>query len=207
MIAILDYDMGNIKSIKNILHKIGEDNVVISNNRKDIDESDGIILPGVGAYDTGMINLKKYDLVDLIIDKAVNKKTPILGICLGMQLLGRGSEEGNEDGLGLIPFDNLHFEMQDYKVPHMGWDKVVIKDFQNGLTASLDKEQRFYFVHSYYAKCDKEDNIMMTCEYGIEFAAAVIKENVMGVQFHPEKSHKYGMRLLSNFVRICENVY
>lgn len=207
MIAILDYDMGNIKSIKNILHKIGEDNVVISNNRKDIDESNGIILPGVGAYDTGMINLKKYDLVDLIIDKAVNKKTPILGICLGMQLLGRGSEEGNEDGLGLIPFDNLHFEMQDYKVPHMGWDKVVIKDFQNGLTASLDKEQRFYFVHSYYAKCDKEDNIMMTCEYGIEFAAAVIKENVMGVQFHPEKSHKYGMRLLSNFVRICENVY
>lgn len=207
MIAILDYDMGNIKSIKNILHKIGEDNVVISNNRKDIDESDGIILPGVGAYDTGMINLKKYDLVDLIIDKAVNKKTPILGICLGMQLLGRGSEEGNENGLGLIPFDNLHFEMQDYKVPHMGWDKVVIKDFQNGLTASLDKEQRFYFVHSYYAKCDKEDNIMMTCEYGIEFAAAVIKENVMGVQFHPEKSHKYGMRLLSNFVRICENVY
>lgn len=207
MIAILDYDMGNIKSIKNILHKIGEDNVVISNNRKDIDESDGIILPGVGAYDTGMINLKKYDLVDLIIDKAVNKKTPILGICLGMQLLGRGSEEGNEDGLGLIPFDNLHFEMQDYKVPHMGWDKVVIKDFQNGLTASLDKEQRFYFVHSYYAKCDKEENIMMTCEYGIEFAAAVIKENVMGVQFHPEKSHKYGMRLLSNFVRICENVY
>lgn len=207
MIAILDYDMGNIKSIKNILHKIGEDNVVISNNRKDIDESDGIILPGVGAYDTGMINLKKYDLVDLIIDKAVNKKTPILGICLGMQLLGRGSEEGNEDGLGLIPFDNLHFEMQDYKVPHMGWDKVVIKDFQNGLTASLDKEQRFYFVHSYYAKCDREDNIMMKCEYGIEFAAAVIKENVMGVQFHPEKSHKYGMRLLSNFVRICENVY
>lgn len=207
MIAILDYDMGNIKSIKNILHKIGEDNVVISNNRKDIDESNGIILPGVGAYDTGMINLKKYDLVDLIIDKAVNKKTPILGICLGMQLLGRGSEEGNEDGLGLLPFDNLHFEMQDYKVPHMGWDKVVIKDFQNGLTASLDKEQRFYFVHSYYAKCDKEDNIMMTCEYGIEFAAAVIKENVMGVQFHPEKSHKYGMRLLSNFVRICENVY
>lgn len=207
MIAILDYDMGNIKSIKNILHKIGEDNVVISNNRKDIDESDGIILPGVGAYDTGMINLKKYDLVDLIIDKAVNKKTPILGICLGMQLLGRGSEEGNENGLGLIPFDNLHFEMQDYKVPHMGWDKVVIKDFQNGLTASLDKEQRFYFVHSYYAKCDKEENIMMTCEYGIEFAAAVIKENVMGVQFHPEKSHKYGMRLLSNFVRICENVY
>lgn len=207
MIAILDYDMGNIKSIKNILHKIGEDNVVISNNRKDIDESNGIILPGVGAYDTGMINLKKYDLVDLIIDKAVNKKTPILGICLGMQLLGRGSEEGNENGLGLIPFDNLHFEMQDYKVPHMGWDKVVIKDFQNGLTASLDKEQRFYFVHSYYAKCDKEDNIMMTCEYGIEFAAAVIKENVMGVQFHPEKSHKYGMRLLSNFVRICENVY
>lgn len=203
MIAIVNYGLGNLGSISNMLKAIGEKSL-ISSNRDDIEKADGIILPGVGAFDAGMTKLKEMELIDVIKEQALDKKKPILGICLGMQLLGRRSEEGNSEGLNLIPFDNIRFRLADtnLKVPHMGWDIVEFKQ-QNLLTDSLKGGQRYYFVHSYHAECDFAENILMTCDYGYEFAAAVVKDNIMGVQFHPEKSHDFGMALLKNYVKIC----
>lgn len=203
MIAIVNYGLGNLGSISNMLKVIGEKSL-ISSNRDDIEKADGIILPGVGAFDAGMDKLKEMKLIDVIKEQALDKKKPILGICLGMQLLGRRSEEGNSEGLNLIPFDNIRFRLADtnLKVPHMGWDIVEFKQ-QTPLIDNLNERQRYYFVHSYHAKCDSTENILMTCDYGYEFAAAVVKDNIMGVQFHPEKSHDFGMALLKNYVKIC----
>lgn len=190
MIVILDYDMGNVGSIKNILHAIGEDDVTISRDHLAIKNADRLILPGVGAFDKGMENLEKYDLIDLIKEHAGDGK-PLLGICLGMQLLGKSSEEGIRAGLSLIPFSCKKFiPTPDLKVPHMGWNYIVGTD------------ERYYFVHSYYAVCEDESNVFMECEYGHRFVAAVKKDNIMGVQFHPEKSHKYGMNLLKRFLAL-----
>ena len=204
MIVILDYDMGNVGSIQNILYRAGQKDVKISRQEDDIAKADKLIIPGVGAFDSGMNNLKKYNLVELIQNMAMKEKKPILGICLGMQLLGRRSEEGNVDGLGLIPFDNIRFKVNaEYKVPHMGWNYINIVNKDSAIVKNLKKQQRYYFVHSYHAKCDKQDNILMTCEYGYLFPAAVVKDNIYGVQFHPEKSHQFGLQLLKNFAEEC----
>lgn len=203
MIAIVDYGLGNLGSISNMLKVIGEKSV-ITHDRFKIERADKIILPGVGAFDAGMRNLEERNLTDFICEQA-EKGKPILGICLGMQLLGRKSEEGSYNGLGLIPFDNIRFRIPegiDLKVPHMGWDIVAFKQ-ESPLLEGIEGRQRYYFVHSYHAKCDSEDNILMTCDYGYEFCAAVVKNNIYGVQFHPEKSHDFGMRLLENFARRC----
>ncbi len=204
MIDIIDYDMGNLASIKNMLHKIGCNDVIISREKEDILGADKLILPGVGAFEQGVKNLKRFDLFDAIKEAVERRRTPILGICLGMQLLGRKSEEGNPiDGLSLIPFDTIRFRLNpEYKIPHMGWNDVKIAKC-NALVQGLDEGiQRFYFVHSYHAKCDDESDILMTCNYGYDFAAAVSRGNVYGVQFHPEKSHMYGMNLLKNYVEM-----
>ena len=202
MIAIIDYGLGNLGSISNMLKVIGE-KTRITGSPQIIKESDGIILPGVGAFEAGMSRLNEYGLADVIKEEAQSGK-PILGICLGMQLLGRKSEERNLPGLSLIPFDckKFNFNNSDLKVPHMGWDVVEFKR-KHPILDNLNGRQRYYFVHSYYAICDSVDNILMTCEYGMEFAAAVVKDNVIGVQFHPEKSHDFGMSLLTNFVGMC----
>lgn len=202
MIVIVDYDMGNLASIKNMLHKIGVDSAVISRDFKDIECAEKIILPGVGAFDQGIQNLKKYSLDEAIKSSVLNYNRPILGICLGMQLLGDGSEEGNMPGLGLIPFHSIRFKFDtnEYKIPHMGWDEVTIKKNDPIVSDMYEELQRFYFVHSYHAVCDYEDDILMTCNYGYEFVAAVSKGNVYGFQFHPEKSHKYGMQLFRNYL-------
>ena len=202
MIAIIDYGLGNLGSISNMLKVIGE-KTRITGSPQIIKESDGIILPGVGAFEAGMSRLNEYGLADVIKEEAQSGK-PILGICLGMQLLGRKSEEGNLPGLSLIPFEckKFNFNNSDLKVPHMGWDVVEFKR-KHPILDNLNGRQGYYFVHSYYAICDSVDNILMTCEYGMEFAAAVVKDNVIGVQFHPEKSHDFGMSLLTNFVGMC----
>ncbi len=200
MIAILDYGLGNLGSIANMLKVIGEKSK-ITNKADEVKTADGIILPGVGSFDTGMQKLNELGLTEIIND-CVTNGIPILGICLGMQLLGRKSEEGLLPGLDLIPFECRKFkffEDSSLKIPHMGWDIVDIKQ-RNPLVDNLNGTQRYYFVHSYHAVCDSEKNILMTCDYGYEFAAAVIKDNIMGVQFHPEKSHDFGLNLLTNFV-------
>lgn len=205
MIAILDYGMGNVGSILNMLKKIGAD-AEITGNFQAIDKADKLILPGVGSFDTGMTKLKEMNLVSIICEHAMIKKKPILGICLGMQIMGRRSEEGKEKGLGLIPFDNVKFSFPDkseLKIPHMGWDKVSMYNTESPLLYNLDNQQRYYFVHSYHANCDKEDNILMKCDYGYEFVSAVSDGNIYGVQFHPEKSHRFGMALLENFAWRC----
>ena len=138
------------------------------------------------------------------LDRAVAQGVPLLGICLGMQMLGRRSEEGPGEGLGYLPFDLKRFRLQDQpelKVPHMGWDYVTVERPQDPLVAGLEAEPRFYFVHSYRAVCDDPADVLMTCDYGSPFPAAVGRGNVWGTQFHPEKSHRFGMCLIRNFVK------
>lgn len=204
MVGIINYGLGNLGSIQNMLKVIGEKSI-ISSNPEELDKCDRYILPGVGAFDAGMKKLNESGLTEYIKEKANKEKKPILGICLGMQLLGRKSEEGTLPGLGLIPFDNIRFRLDDtdLKVPHMGWDIVDFKQDIPLLRGLERGTQRYYFVHSYHAQCDSEENVLMTCDYGYEFAASVVKDNIMGVQFHPEKSHDFGMALLRNFVKEC----
>ncbi|MEL7655368.1 MAG: imidazole glycerol phosphate synthase subunit HisH [Bacillota bacterium] len=200
MIAVIDYGMGNVGSIINMLRKIGVDSI-LTDDEKMINEADKLILPGVGAFDKGMQNLNDRRLSDVIKKNAIQLGKPLLGICLGMQLLGRKSEEGNLAGLDLIPFDNKRFSFNadnPLKIPHMGWD-LIIPAREDPLLEGLDQRQRYYFVHSYHAVCDSRKNILMECDYGYTFTAAVQSSNIYGVQFHPEKSHKYGMALLENF--------
>ncbi len=203
MVAIIDYGLGNLGSIANMLKVIGEKSVITS-DKTEIEAADKIILPGVGAFDAGMTRLQEAGLVEILKTQALEVKKPVLGICLGMQLLGRKSEEGSLPGLGLIPFDNLRFRLDDtkLKVPHMGWDIVTFQQ-KNPLLEGLSGTQRYYFVHSFHAKCDSKDHVLMTCDYGYEFSAAVVSGNIYGVQFHPEKSHDFGMALLTNFVQRC----
>ena len=203
MVGIINYGLGNLGSIQNMLKVIGEKSV-ISERIEELDKCDRYILPGVGAFDAGMAKLNESNLVGFIKEKTLVEHKPLLGICLGMQLLGRKSEEGSLPGLELIPFENIRFRLDnsDLKVPHMGWDVVDFKQ-ATPLLKDLHGTQRYYFVHSYHALCDKEENVLMTCNYGYEFAAAVVKDNIMGVQFHPEKSHDFGMALLNNFVKEC----
>jgi glutamine amidotransferase len=204
MIAILDYGLGNLGSIANMLKVIGEKSKITS-NIDEIKASDGLILPGVGAFDAGMQKLNETGLAQVIRDFAKSGK-PILGICLGMQLLGKRSEEGNLPGLGLIPFECARFNFPketELKIPHMGWDIVDVKQ-THALVNNLQGVQRYYFVHSYHAVCENAENVLMTCDYGYEFAASVVKENVMGVQFHPEKSHDFGLALFKNFVAMSK---
>lgn len=201
MVGIINYGLGNLGSIQNMLKVIGEKSI-ISTDASELEKCDKYILPGVGAFDAGMTSLNNSGLAEFVKRKTLIEKKPLLGICLGMQLLGRKSEEGIMPGLELIPFDNIRFRLKDseLKVPHMGWDIVEFKQ-DNPLINNLEGIQRYYFVHSYHAVCDKEENVLMACDYGYEFACAVVKDNIMGVQFHPEKSHDFGMALLTNFVK------
>lgn len=177
MIAIVDYGMGNIGSILNMLLFLGEE-AIITDDPEKIMLSDKLILPGVGSFDQGIINLKQKHLFDVILEYSKVYRKPILGICLGMQLLGISSEEGNLGGLGLIKFVNKRFsfkEDSDLKVPHMGWNNVEINDLYSPLIANLTKSPRYYFVHSYYADEIENSEVLLYCDYGIKFAASVKK--------------------------------
>lgn len=203
MIAVIDYGIGNVGSIINMFYKIGVPSI-LTNDIEQIEKADKLILPGVGAFDNGMQRLNESGLADAIKKHALKNQKPLLGICLGMQMLGRKSEEGKENGLGLVPFDNKRFVFEGnthLKIPHMGWDIAITTEKHDQLVTGLTPIQRYYFVHSYHAVCDSEDNVLMKCEYGYSFTAAVKKANIYGVQFHPEKSHMFGMALLENFAR------
>lgn len=200
MITIIDYGMGNLGSISNMIKKVGG-NCRFVNSKKDIESSEKIILPGVGSFDQAIKNLKSLELIDPIKESA-QKGIPILGICLGMQLLADSSEEGYLPGLGLINGRVIKFKDDiGVKIPHMGWNLVNYND-KSFLFNDFNtfEETRFYFVHSYYFNCQLESNIASTTNYSLQFASSIINNNIFGVQFHPEKSHKYGAKLLKNFI-------
>ena len=198
MITIIDYGMGNIGSIVNMLKKLGIKSQT-TNSPSELLSAEKIILPGVGAFDNAMLKLNDLGFSEVIRQKA-EEGTPILGICLGMQLLGTYSEEGAIPGLNLIPAQIRKFQiLGKLRVPHMGWNRVHEQD--KVLYKELE-ENKFYFVHSYYFDADDEKDIAGTTDYGIRFTSSVRRKNVFGAQFHPEKSHKYGMQLLRNFCAI-----
>ena len=204
MITIVDYGLGNLGSILNMLKKIGV-KAQISGQVQDIEKADKIILPGVGAFDNGMHELKERGLIEVLNWKALEQKTPTLGICLGMQLLGKSSEEGTLQGLGWIDAHTHKFSFENMntalKIPHMGWNLATpLKESK--LMAEMYDQPRFYFVHSYFFKCKNQEDVLLDSNYGLHFTSGVERENIMGVQFHPEKSHKFGMKLLSNFADI-----
>lgn len=203
MIAIINYGMGNLGSVSNMLKKIGFDSIITS-NEKEILRADKIILPGVGSFDTAIKKIDSLGLRDIIKEAAMNSKIPTLGICLGMQLLMESSEEGELDGLGLIKGKTLSFKNRisaNLKIPHMGWNSVK-KSNECIISDGFENEMRFYFVHSYFVKVRDSQNSVLQCEYGLNFDAAINYRNIFGVQFHPEKSHKFGMQILKNFSNI-----
>lgn len=204
MVGIIDYGAGNLGSIQNMLKKIGERACCIR-QPQELAGVDKLILPGVGAFDFGMSQLRESGMEEALRTEILLKKKPLLGICLGMQMLGKGSAEGNLPGLGYLDFHCEKFPTgnPDLRVPHMGWDRVTLHDLSSPLTKALPEKPRFYFVHSYYAICRHPEDVLLSCDYGVNFAAAVHRENVWGTQFHPEKSHQFGMALLRNFVKEC----
>lgn len=200
MISILSYGCGNISSIANMLRVLNIETRVIETSEQ-ILEAGKLILPGVGAFDYGMARLHEAGLVDALNEVACHKQIPVLGICLGMQLMCRMSEEGTRPGLGWIDAEVKRFtfpEQQNLKVPHMGWNNLKISR-ENPVVVPEDERQRFYFVHSYFVGCNDDDDVLATAHYGHDFVAAFNKGNLFGVQFHPEKSHRYGLALMKRF--------
>lgn len=201
MIAIVDYGMGNLGSVLNMFKKLGVSATITADTDK-IYHAPKVLLPGVGAFDSAMQRINQMGLKEVLDYKALKEKVPVLGICLGMQLLTERSEEGNLSGLGWIKGQTFSFKnhIEPYlKIPHMGWNVADIK-ISCPLTIGYEGEIRFYFVHSYFVHAP--ENSMMKTHYGIDFDSAVIKDNIFGAQFHPEKSHKFGMRLFKNFAII-----
>jgi glutamine amidotransferase len=201
MVIIIDYNIGNLLSVQNMFKYLGV-NSRISNSIEDIRNADKLVLPGVGHFKTGMENLIHSNLLETLSEEVLIKKKPILGICLGMQLMTKHSEEGDCNGLSWLDATTRKFQIIDtLKVPHMGWNDVHYKK-DSKLTEDFSADPRYYFVHSYHVQCNQEADVLGTTNYGYEFVAAFEHENIYGVQFHPEKSHKYGMELLRNFNKI-----
>ena len=202
MIAIIDYNIGNINSVLNMLMRIGVACRVAS-CPQDVEQADSIILPGNGAFDACMQNLRLSGLIPVIERQVLVLGKPLLGICVGAQMLGQGSAEGNEPGLGWIDMKVERFPMiPNLRIPHMGWSNVIPYQKQNILAKNLATDARFYFVHSYYMVPKNSKDILFQANYGIDFAAGVAHGNIMGVQFHPEKSHRFGKDLLATFAKV-----
>lgn len=198
MIAIVDYGMGNLGSIQNMFKRIGAAAQVTS-DADVLARASKILLPGVGAFDSAMQRINDSGLREVLDRKALHERVPTLGICLGMQLLTRGSDEGQLPGLGWLGATTRRFPtIAGLKVPHMGWN-LVTPIQPSPLTAGLPAESRFYFVHSYCVQVDDERDSVLKTHYGVTFDAAVAHGNIYGAQFHPEKSHRFGMQLLANF--------
>ncbi len=204
MIAIVDYGMGNLGSILNMLKKVGA-TAVITSDPAELQRADKVILPGVGAFDHAMKNLAERGLIPILNSLALDKKIPVFGVCLGMQLLSERSEEGTLPGLGWIKASTKRFafgpENQKLKIPHMGWNEVSFPR-ASPLFQNFPTEPRFYFVHSYHVVCDDPLDIAATATYGIPFTAAVQHGNIFGAQFHPDKSHTFGMAVYRNFSQL-----
>ena len=203
MIGIIDYGLGNISAFENIYRNLGIESIRI-NNQSLFKKINKLILPGVGAFDNAMIKLNKSGLLDDLNEYVINKGVPILGVCVGMQMMACSSEEGKEKGLGWLPsgkvvkFKDNYFDMKTH-TPHMGWNSICIKS--NDKIFNDLNDQYFYFLHSYYLKLEnyEERNILCTTKYGIEFISAIKHDNIFATQFHPEKSHISGITILKNF--------
>jgi glutamine amidotransferase len=203
MVVIIDYGMGNVNSIANMLRKAGVE-AVISSSANVIERGEKLILPGVGAFDKAMTNLENMGIIPLLRNMVLDRHVPIMGICLGLQLFANTSQEGVLPGLGWINGDVKKFRFEpnfdNLKVPHMGWNYIGLKK-PSLLFDGLEENSRFYFVHSYHIVCQDVNDELTQTNYGCNFTSAIQRDNIIGVQFHPEKSHRFGLNLLKNFVR------
>ena len=202
-IVIVDYGTGNLNSVHKSLDRLGVDSI-ISSDPNDIDSADKLILPGVGHFGNAMANLRELNLLDALHEAVLVKQKPILGICLGMELMANRSEEGNAAGLGWIDAEMIRFNISNkkrYKVPHIGWNKIWIKK-NSLLMKNVSESSEFYFVHSYHLKINNQSDILNETQYELIYPSAIEKDNIFGVQYHPEKSHDAGEQLLRNFVEI-----
>jgi len=202
-IAILDYGMGNIKSVERKIQQLGAEPIVTNDHSKII-SADKIILPGVGHFGKAMENLEKNNLIDSLNEAVLVNKAPILGICLGMQLLTEYSQEGERNGLGWVKATVQKFNVKDtlrHKVPHTGWNQVTTLK-ESPLMFKITKDSEFYFVHEYHIVCEDKQDVLNETLYEYSFVSAFQKENIFGVQYHPEKSHDVGLQLFKNFINL-----
>lgn len=200
-IIIIDYGMGNLRSVQKKFIRVNA-NIEISDNPSIISKADKLVLPGVGHFANGVAKLKEYGIWDTLNRKVLVDKTPVLGICLGMQLMAKHSEEGDVQGLAWFDADIIKFRVKDqlkYKVPHMGWNNAVINK-ETELFKGVSEDAMFYFVHSFHIKCRDSVDILTTTEYEYAFTSSIQKDNIYGTQFHPEKSHDWGEQVFRNFV-------
>lgn len=203
MIAIINYGLGNLTSILNMHKRLGIE-AVITSDPVEIEHADKLILPGVGHFKKGMENLRETGLQELLDKLVLQEYKPILGICLGAQLMTKHSGEGDIEGLGWVDADTVAFDRSNlggFKIPHMGWADIEIKK-ENDLLKDLPAEPRFYHVHSFHFHFEQPAKIIATANYGYEFAVAFNKDNIYGTQFHPEKSHRFGMKVIENFAAL-----
>lgn len=204
MVVVVDYKMGNIGSVLNMLKKIGVE-AISSSRTSDIDRADKLVLPGIGSFDAGMKRLSEMNLIDVLNKRVLRDEVPVLGICLGMQLMTERSEEGTMPGLCWIGAETVRFKSMEsqisLKIPHMGWNCVKVLS-TDSLYKGFHEELRFYFVHSYHVVCFESEEVLSLTSHGMEFVSSFRKSNIFGVQFHPEKSHKFGMTLLKNFTEL-----
>jgi glutamine amidotransferase len=204
MITLIDYGVGNIFAFQNVYKRL-DIQIKIAKNSKDLFNAEKLILPGVGSFDYAMSQLNASGMRDTLDELVVKQKIPVIGICVGMQMMGNRSDEGKSDGLGWIDADILKFDAnlikQRTKLPHMGWNDVVPVN-NHPLFEGLENEAIFYFLHSFYFKCKNLTESIAVSDYGIKFTSAVNNDNVYGIQFHPEKSHQNGEKLLHNFAKL-----
>lgn len=204
MIKIIDYGLGNIRAFVNVFERLNIKVETVS-RKESLSNASKIILPGVGAFDHAMLSLNQSGLGEILEHKVLVEKIPILGICVGMQMLASSSDEGKLPGLNWIEGKVRLFDSSKVpfitKLPHMGWNTIE-SNFINPILRGFNDESRFYFLHSYYFDAITEENVISKTEYGVSFASAINKDNIFGVQFHPEKSHQNGVRLLENFAKL-----
>ena len=203
MIVVIDYGMGNLRSVEKKLKRVGAD-VIISSNLDVISKASKLVLPGVGHFANGVKKLKESGIWDILNQKVIVSKTPILGICLGMQLMASYSEEGSADGLGWFDAEIVKFHIKDnlkFKIPHMGWNTAELEK-DSALFQNSSFDSMYYFVHSYHIICNNNEDILTSTDYEFKFTSSIQKDNIYGTQFHPEKSHDWGEVLFRNFINL-----
>jgi glutamine amidotransferase len=204
MITLIDYGVGNIFAFQNVYKRLNIP-TKIANTQEDLDEAQKLILPGVGSFDYAMTQLNASGMREKLDELVLEKKVPVIGICVGMQMMGNRSDEGKSEGLKWFDAEILKFDenliQQRTKLPHMGWNDVL-PIHNHPLFIGLEKEAIFYFLHSFYFKCNNPVDSIAVSDYGLPFSSAVNKDNIYGIQFHPEKSHQYGEKLLHNFAKL-----